>query len=134
MKKRERVILRLDAEEHSIDGQILTYIKDDPIVSSRDAVMRALKAFYLLWVLEGRQGEDMRAIAKTTIEELQYRAFQIQQRFLSTEEMNMVLASPSSPNQVVSVEAQSGSGLICGGDSQRDAPADWLNRAGATFG
>ena len=83
MKKRERVILRLDGEEPSVEGKLLSYLKDDPALSPRAAVMRALKAFYLPWVLEEKQSEEeLRAIAKTTIEELQYRAFQIEQRFL----------------------------------------------------
>lgn len=86
LQKRERVILRLDAEEQSLDGQLLSYLKDDPALSLREATLRALKAFYLPWVLEGQQTEvEMRAIAKTTIEELQYRAFQIRQRFLPEE-------------------------------------------------
>ena len=103
MTKRERVVLRIDAQTHSTDGQILSYLKDDPALSSREAIMRALKAFYLPWVLEeGRSETQLRAIAKTAIEELHYRAFQIKQRFLS--EVNIISAdTPVSLDQNIAL-------------------------------
>lgn len=103
LQKRERVILRLDAEEQSLDGQLLCYLKDDPALSLREATLRALKAFYLPWVLEGQQTEtEMRVIAKNTIEELQYRAFQIRQRFLPEETLVSPFMGLPAPETVIS--------------------------------
>ena len=53
----------------------------------RQALLRALKAFYLPWTLEEAQlnESERQAMAKTAIQELQYRIFQIQQRFLPEE-------------------------------------------------
>lgn len=97
MTKRERVVLRIDAQAHSVEGKLLGYVKDDPALSSREAMMRALKAFYLPWVLEGERSEaEVRAIAKTAIEELEYRVFQIKQRFLSDLEISSTGFAPAS--------------------------------------
>ena len=85
MAKRERVCLRrFEAEADSIEGKLFRYVNNDPSLMPRQALLRALKAFYLPWVLELNETERQ-AIAKTAIQELQYRIFQIQQRFLPEE-------------------------------------------------
>jgi hypothetical protein len=85
MAKRERVCLRrFEAEADSIEGKLFHYVNNDPSLMPRQALLRALKAFYLPWVLEFNESERQ-AIAKTAIQELQYRIFQIQQRFLPEE-------------------------------------------------
>ena len=85
MAKRERVCLRrFEAEADSIEGKLFHYVNNDPSLMPRQALLRALKAFYLPWVLEFNELERQ-AIAKMAIQELQYRIFQIQQRFLPEE-------------------------------------------------
>ena len=85
MAKRERVCLRrFEAEADSIEGKLFHYVNNDPSLMPRQALLRALKAFYLPWALEFNDLEQQ-AIAKMAIQELQYRIFQIQQRFLPKE-------------------------------------------------
>lgn len=97
MTKRERVALRrFEAGEDSTEGKLFRYVNTDPNLIPREAVLRALKAFYLPWVLESQaRDSELRAIAKTSIQELQYRIFQIQQWFLPGE---FVLAASTTPS------------------------------------
>ena len=86
MSKRERITLRLDAEADSIEGYLFKYLKHNPAIASRDAILRALKAFYLLWAVENcYSDDDLKLLAKTLLEELQFRMLQIHQRFLEGE-------------------------------------------------
>lgn len=80
--KRERVSLRIDAEASSLDGKLVSYLKDDPILPPREAALRAIKAFYMPWVLEEDLDQaQLQNLAATAVEELQFRIFQIQQRY-----------------------------------------------------
>ncbi|MGK7890964.1 MAG: hypothetical protein AB4042_16660 [Leptolyngbyaceae cyanobacterium] len=80
--KRERVSVRLEAEVNSIEGHLLKYLKADPIIPPRESALRALKAFYMPWALEGEVDEaQLQRLASTAVEELQFRIFQIQQRY-----------------------------------------------------
>ncbi len=80
--KRERVSVRLEAEVNSIEGNLLKYLKADPIIPPRESALRALKAFYMPWALEGQVDEaQLQRLASTAVEELQFRIFQIQQRY-----------------------------------------------------
>jgi hypothetical protein len=84
MSSRQRIILRLDVEANTDDGRLLNYLKSEAAVSQREAVLRALRAFYLPWALESeRHPEALQPLAKTVLEELQLRSFQIQARFLA---------------------------------------------------
>lgn len=81
--KRERISVRLEAEVKSFEGQLLGYLKSDPILPPRDALLRALKAFYMPWAMAEQMGEaELKNLARTAVEELQFRIFQIQQRYL----------------------------------------------------
>ncbi|MCG8367328.1 MAG: hypothetical protein MJA27_28820 [Pseudanabaenales cyanobacterium] len=81
--KRERISVRLEAEVKSFEGRLLSYLKSDPILPPRDALLRALKAFYMPWAMEEQLGEaELKSLARTAVEELQFRIFQIQQRYL----------------------------------------------------
>ncbi|MGB3613572.1 MAG: hypothetical protein WBA10_07230 [Elainellaceae cyanobacterium] len=80
--KRARVSIRIDAEVSSTDGKLVAYLKEDPVLPPRDATLRALKAFYMPWVLENELDRDqLQNLAATAVEELQFRIFQIQQRY-----------------------------------------------------
>ena len=81
--KRERISVRLEAEVDSFEGRLLSYLKSDPILPPRDALLRALKAFYMPWAMEKQFEEaELHNLARTAVEELQFRIFQIQQRYL----------------------------------------------------
>lgn len=80
--KRERVSVRLEAEISSVEAKLLQYLKDDPIIPPRESALRALKAFYMPWALEGQVDEvQLQRLAATAVEELQFRIFQLQQRY-----------------------------------------------------
>ena len=81
--KRERISVRIEAEMDSPEGRLLEYIKSDPISPSREALLRALKAFYTPWAMEQQlEPVELTRMARSAIEELQFRIFQIQQRYL----------------------------------------------------
>lgn len=85
-KKPRRVSLRVEAAPGSVEAKLLNYVKEDPITPSRAVTLRALKAFYLPWALEGEVSEaDLKNLAQSAIEELQFRMFQIRQRYLTDE-------------------------------------------------
>lgn len=79
-----RVSLKIEAVADSLEAKLLEQIKQDPITPSREVALRALKAFYLPWAVEGEVSEgDVSEIAQRAIEELQFRIFQIRQRYLN---------------------------------------------------
>ncbi|MDB9526723.1 hypothetical protein PN498_12045 [Oscillatoria sp. CS-180] len=85
-KSARRVSLKVEAAPNSLEAKLLAHVKKDPITPSREVMLRALKAFYLPWALEGEvSDEELKAIAQSAIEELQFRIFQIRQRYLNTE-------------------------------------------------
>lgn len=85
-----------------MEGKLFRYVNTDPNLIPREAVLRALKAFYLPWVLESQAGDsELQAIAKTSIQELQYRIFQIQQRFLPGEFVLTASTTPSSMKSTI---------------------------------
>ncbi|MEM9009147.1 MAG: hypothetical protein AAGE59_37285 [Cyanobacteria bacterium P01_F01_bin.86] len=83
-KGARRISLRLEASPESIEAKLLNHIKEDPIAPSRAVMLRALRAFYLPWAMEGELGEaELKNLAQSAIEELQFRIFQIRQRYLT---------------------------------------------------
>jgi len=85
-KNTRRVSLRVEAAPDSVDAKLLNYIKEDPIAPSREVMLRALKAFYLPWALEGEMDEaGLKSLAQSAIEEMQFRIFQIRQRYMVDE-------------------------------------------------
>lgn len=96
-KGARRVSLKVEAAPNSLDAKLVAHVKKDPITPSREVTLRALKAFYLPWALEGEvSDEDLKAIAQSAIEELQFRIFQIRQRYLNTESSGYKPASAAS--------------------------------------
>ena len=92
--KRERISVRLEAEVDSLEGRLLSYLKSDPILPPRDALLRALRAFYMPWAMEKQLGEaELHNLARTAVEELQFRIFQIQQRYLLTDSPAYIIPS-----------------------------------------
>lgn len=81
-----RVALKIEAVADSTEAKLLNQVKQNPITPSREVALRALKAFYLPWALEGELTDgELAAIAQSAIEELQFRIFQIRQRYLNSE-------------------------------------------------
>jgi hypothetical protein len=83
MGRQERKSLRLDAAARSTEGRLFEYLNTEPTIGTRELALKALRSFYLPWVLEKELNEEqLKRLARTAIEELQFRMFQIQQRFL----------------------------------------------------
>lgn len=93
--KRERVSVRLEAEINSMEAMLLKYLKEDPIIPPRESALRALKAFYMPWALEGQVDDaQLQRLATTAVEELQFRIFQLQQRYGTGSSAAYVTPSP----------------------------------------
>jgi hypothetical protein len=91
---RQRISFRFEAESHTVEGHLLNFLREHKLLNHRDAVLRATKAFYLPWVYEGElPKEDVKALARSAVEELEYRIFQIRKHFLADE-----LGEPSLPS------------------------------------
>jgi len=98
MSRRQRVILRLDVEVDSDAGRLFTYLKTNPAVSLREAVLRALKVFYLPWALEAELSQsELQALAQTLLEDMQLRSLQLQTRFLAISGASPVLVMAQAP-------------------------------------
>lgn len=93
MTQKPRSALRIDATEGTIDAKIIEFVKTNPVVTPREAVLLALRAFYSPYVLN-----DSR-LAEQAIELLEIRILQLRQTFLS--------AAPSSPALILEKPALS---------------------------
>lgn len=98
MSRRQRVILRLDVEVDSEAGRLFTYLKTNPAISLREAVLRALNVFYLPWALEPELSQpELQALAQTLLEDMQLRSLQLQNRFLAISGASPVLVMAQTP-------------------------------------
>ncbi|MEA5449462.1 hypothetical protein VB780_12835 [Leptolyngbya sp. CCNP1308] len=98
MSRRQRVILRLDVEVDSDAGRLFTYLKTNPAISLREAVLRALNVFYLPWALEpDLSPPELQTLAQTLLEDMQLRSLQLQTRFLAISGAPPVLVMAQSP-------------------------------------
>lgn len=96
---RARISLKVEAEADSLEGKLLEHVKEDPITPAREVALRALKAFYFPWAMEKQLSEaELRSLAQSTVEELQFRIFQIQQRFLAADSPAGAAPAPQSSN------------------------------------
>ena len=68
--QRERIRVRLEAKAESLEGRLLNYLNSDPVL-------------YTPWAMETQLDEvELSRLARSAIEALQLRIFQIQQRYL----------------------------------------------------
>jgi len=80
---RKRISIRFEAEAHTAEGRLLSYLKDHKLLNYRDAIIRATKAYYMPWVYEGELSEEeLRSLAQGAIEEMEFRIFQMRKHFL----------------------------------------------------
>ncbi|MGB0560308.1 MAG: hypothetical protein ACPGVO_00695 [Spirulinaceae cyanobacterium] len=72
----------VDTEE----ARLLNYLRDDPMINRREAVFRALMAYYLPWVHEDEFTDvQLQALAQSAVEDLEFRIYQIRKRFLANQ-------------------------------------------------
>ncbi|MBW4489691.1 MAG: hypothetical protein KME12_18055 [Trichocoleus desertorum ATA4-8-CV12] len=82
MAKLERIIVRLDVPSHWNEGKILKFLQTDPGLDFKEAVLRALRGYYLPEALEDElEPVQFRRVVEAAIADLQYRAFQLQLQF-----------------------------------------------------
>ena len=55
--QRERIRVKLEAEAAALEGRLLNYLKSDPVLPPRDALLRVPKAFYAPWAMETQLDE-----------------------------------------------------------------------------
>ncbi len=95
---RERVSFRFEAEAHTVEGQLLAYLRNHKLINHREALLRALKAYYLPWVYEDEMSEDeVRSLAESAIEDLEFRIFQIRKHFFGDAAPATSAATTSAP-------------------------------------
>lgn len=86
MAKKRNVYLSLRAAEDSEEARLLTYLRDDPMINRREAIFRALMAYYLPWVHEDELTEvQVQALAQSAVEDLEFRIYQIRKRYLANQ-------------------------------------------------
>jgi hypothetical protein len=86
MAKKRSVYLSLRAAEDSEEARLLTYLRDDPLINRREAIFRALMAYYLPWVHEDELTEaQVQALAQSAVEDLEFRIYQIRKRYLANQ-------------------------------------------------
>ncbi len=82
MGKLERIIVRLDVPSHWLEGKLLKFLRDDPGLDFKQAVLRAVRGYYLPEAFEGElEPIQFQRMVEAAIADLQYRAFQLQLRF-----------------------------------------------------
>ncbi len=82
MGKLERIIVRLDVPSHWLEGKLLKFLRDDPGLDFKQAVLRAVRGYYMPEAFEGElEPIQFQRMVEAAIADLQYRAFQLQLRF-----------------------------------------------------
>ena len=96
MGKLERIIIRLDVPSHWHEGKLLKFLRDDPGLNFKEAVLRALRGYYLPEAFEGElEPAQFRRMVEAAIADLQYRAFQLQLRFCPDMPLMVPFQSPA---------------------------------------
>lgn len=98
MAKKNNVHLSLRAGVDTEEARLLNYLRDDPLINRREAVFRALMAYYLPWVHEDEFTEaQLQALAQSAVEDLEFRVYQIRKRFLANQTSTPQLAAAPQP-------------------------------------
>ena len=83
---RKRVSFSISSDPDTVEGRLVDYLRNSKMLNLREAVIRALKAYYLPWVYEDEVSkEEVKVLARNTIDELEFRIFQIRRHFLAGE-------------------------------------------------
>lgn len=80
---RRQVSFRLQAAAHTPDGMVLNWLDNHPVLDSKFAVKRLIRAVYgpAAHRAAGATAEQLREMSLTAIRELQFLIFQISQEF-----------------------------------------------------
>lgn len=96
--KKNNIHFSLRAGADSEEARLLNYLRDDPLLNRREAVFRALMAYYLPWVHEDELTDtQLQALAQSAVEDLEFRIYQIRKRFLATNPGTPQLAAAPQP-------------------------------------
>lgn len=99
MGRPKRISLQLHVAEHTPNGQLIQYLKNNTDIEVREAMLRALRAFYLPVALQG-DPETVQQQARIAISELHYRAFQLQVQFNVDLSDRLVFSPSTLPTQL----------------------------------
>lgn len=82
-RKRKRVEVRLQPVLSTPEGITLNYLLNNPVLNPREAVMRAVRAFYIPYAYrsEGLSQQELAEMLRQAISELEFRKFQLCQDF-----------------------------------------------------
>ncbi|MEM8639206.1 MAG: hypothetical protein AAGG51_10380 [Cyanobacteria bacterium P01_G01_bin.54] len=104
MKKKKSVYMSLRAGADTEEARLLNYLRDDPMINRREAVFRALMAYYLPWVHEDEFTDvQLQALAQSAVEDLEFRIYQIRKRFLANQGGTPQLAAAPQPTIAASL-------------------------------
>ena len=83
---RKRISFSISSDPDTVEGRIVDHLRDNKMVNLRESVIRALKAYYLPWAYEDDVSkEEAQVLARSAIDELEFRIFQIRRHFLAGE-------------------------------------------------
>ncbi len=86
LSAKKRVSFSVSADPDTVEGSLLSYLRQNKMLQLREAVMRAIKAYYLPWAFEDAVSkEETQVLARNAIDELEFRIFQIRRHFLAGE-------------------------------------------------
>lgn len=95
-RKRKRVEVRLQPVLSTPEGITLNYLLNNPVLNHREAVMRAVRAFYTPYAyrLQGLSQQELAEMLRQAIAELEFRKFQLCQDFAFAEPSDLGYAVP----------------------------------------
>lgn len=108
---RKRVSFSISSDPDTIEGRIVNHLRDNKMVNMREAVIRALKAYYLPWAYEDEVSkEEAQVLARNAIDELEFRIFQIRRHFLAGEAYGPKLSESLGGSPVVAINGYGANG------------------------
>lgn len=126
---KKRVSFGISSDPDTVEGRLLDYLRNNKMLNLRDSVIRALKAYYLPWAYEKQVSpEEAKVLARTAIDELEFRIFQIRRHFLAGEPYGpklgeMLHPSHGARNEVAMPSTRNGSAVK---NSAQPSPATAL--------
>ncbi|MEM7794079.1 MAG: hypothetical protein AAF579_06440 [Cyanobacteria bacterium P01_C01_bin.118] len=120
---RKRVSFSISSDPDTIEGRIVNHLRDNKMVNMREAVIRALKAYYLPWAYEDEVSkEEAQVLARNAIDELEFRIFQIRRHFLAGEAYGPKLSESlgGSPAPISNGNGANGNGHSSNGNTSHE--------------
>lgn len=113
---RKRVSFSISSDPDTVEGRVVDYLRNhNKMFNFREAIVRALKAYYLPWAYEDEvTKEESQVLARHAIDELEFRIFQIRRHFLAGEPYGSKLSTALDLGQSSSPAQQNGQAAASG--------------------